>query len=741
MEQNEQKKMLQELEGSDREIGRKMGWLVSTVAIGLAFFHLYVAGFGLPGIGSRTFLVVHLILGIILAFLIFPIKKGLNQKTIPWYDLLLAAASLAMGIYLINRQTAEAIMSARPTAADLIIGAIFVVIVIEATRRVVGLPLVIIAGVFIGYFFLGEFMPGDFYHNRGDFSRFVYEIVYRSNGIFGTPIYASAQFVFIFILFGAILESTGAGKMFIDLAIRGFGKFKGGPAKASVVASGMMGSISGSSTANAVTTGTFTIPLMKKVGFPPHVAGGIEVAASSSGQFLPPVMGAAAFIMVEFTGIPYYEIIKSAFIPALLAYVGILFMVHFEASKHGISGMEKSEMKSARKLIMTQGYMLVPILILLYYLVIERSSVNASAFYSIIAMIVIALFTYRFKERLGRTILYAAILLAATFAMQYLIGYLNQGLVALNDVFGSRVFNSQTIRWRDSIFTMVLGGIIVALLFGLFQRSMKQDKVKSEYGFKELMEGFDTASRNALSIIVACATAGILIGVITTSGLSTKFTRIVIEFSDTIEGWLPNFMITDNTQLYIALVLTVFACLLLGLGLPTTATYVVLAAVIAPVLTDLGLPVIVAHLFVLYYGVLADDTPPINLPAYATAGIANAGPIRTGVQGFKYDSAALLLPFMFAINPTILLITDATALEMTWAVITAAIGMATFASFIQNYMFTPYSIIERIAAVATALLFIQSDFVTDGIAIGLFVLLVLFQLYKRRKNKRAPQTA
>lgn len=741
VEDRDQKKLIQELEGSDRDLGRKTAMMVSAIGVALAMFHLYVAGFGLPGIGSRTFLVIHLMLGMVLVFLIFPIKKGLNQRTIPWYDLLLAIISFGMGVYLIQRQDAQEIMSARPTEIDLLIGTLFILFVIEATRRVVGLPLVIIAVIFMGYFFLGEFMPGDFYHNRGDFSRFVYEIVYRSNGIFGTPIYASAQFVFIFILFGAILESTGAGKMFIDLAIRGFGKFKGGPAKASVVASGMMGSISGSSTANAVTTGTFTIPLMKKVGFPPHVAGGVEVAASSSGQFLPPVMGAAAFIMVEFTGIPYYEIIKSAFIPALLAYVGILFMVHFEASKHGISGMEKSEMKSARKLIMTQGYMLVPILILLYYLVIERASVNASAFYSILAMIVIALFTYRFKERLGRAILYAAILLAATFAMQYLIGYLNQGLVALNDVFGTRVFNNQTIRWRDSIFTMVLGGIIVALLFGLFQRSMKQEKVKSEYGFKELMEGFDTASRNALSIIVACATAGILIGVITTSGLSTKFTRIVIEFSDTIEGWLPNFMITDNTQIYIALVLTVFACLLLGLGLPTTATYVVLAAVIAPVLTDLGLPVIVAHLFVLYYGVLADDTPPINLPAYATAGIANAGPIRTGVQGFKYDSAALLLPFMFAINPTILLITDATALEMTWAVITATIGMATFASFIQNYMFTPYNIIERVAAVATALFFIQSDFVTDGIAIGLFVLLVLFQLYKRRKNKRATQTA
>ncbi|MCG1010320.1 TRAP transporter fused permease subunit [Salinicoccus sp. ID82-1] len=740
MEDRDQKRMIQELEGSDRTLGRKMGFMVSIVAIGLAMFHLYVAGFGLPGIGSRTFLVIHLILGVVLVFLIFPIRKGMNQKTIPWYDLLLAVVSFGMGVYLIRRQTAEAILSARPTEIDLIIGALFVVIVIEATRRVVGWPLVIIAGVFISYFFLGEFMPGEFYHNRGDFSRFIYEIVYRSNGIFGTPIYASAQFVFIFILFGAILESTGAGKMFIDLAIRGFGKFKGGPAKASVVASGMMGSISGSSTANAVTTGTFTIPLMKKVGFPPHVAGGVEVAASSSGQFLPPVMGAAAFIMVEFTGIPYYEIIKSAFIPALLAYVGILFMVHFEASRRNISGMDPSEMSSARKLLLRQGYMLVPILILLYYLVIERASVNASAFYTIIAMIVIALFTYRFKERLGRTILYAAILLAVTFSMQYLVGYVNQGLEGLNAAFGTRVFNTETIRWRESIFTMVLGGVVVALLFGLFQRSMKQDKVKSEYGAKELFEGFDTASRNALSIIVACATAGILIGVITTSGLSTKFTRIVIEFSDTVEGWLPNFMITDNTQVYIALVLTVFACLLLGLGLPTTATYVVLAAVIAPVLTDLGLPVIVAHLFVLYYGVLADDTPPINLPAYATAGIANAGPIRTGVQGFKYDSAALLLPFMFAINPTILLITDATALEMTWAVITAAIGMATFASFIQNYMLTNYNIIERVAAVATALLFIQSDLLTDAIAVGLFILIVLFQLYKRRKEKRMLKT-
>ncbi|WP_411843356.1 TRAP transporter permease [Salinicoccus sp. HZC-1] len=739
MDEKEKQRMIQELEGSDRHLGKKLALMVSVVAISLSLFHLYVAGFGLPGIGSKTFLIIHLTFGIVLVFLIFPIKKGLKQYTIPWYDFMLSLVSLGVGIYLIQRQDAEAIMSARPTEIDLIIGALFIVLVIEATRRVVGLPLVIIATIFIAYFFAGQFMPGDFYHTRGDFSRFVYEITYRSNGIFGTPIYASAQFVFIFILFGAILESTGAGKMFIDLAIRGFGKYKGGPAKASVVASGMMGSISGSSTANAVTTGTFTIPLMKKVGFPPHVAGGVEVAASSSGQFLPPVMGAAAFIMVEFTGIPYFEIIKSAFIPAILAYVGILFMVHFEASKKNISGIDKSEMASGRDLLLRQGYLIVPILILLYFLVVERSSVNASAFYSIIAMIIIAFFTYRFKASMARTLLFAAILLGVTFFMQYLLGFVNQGLVSLNDVFGTRVFSAETIRWRDPIFTMVLGGIIVSLIFALFQKTLKRDTTPEKYGFKQLFKGFDNAARNALSIIVACATAGILIGVITTSGLSTKFTRIVIDFSDTIESWLPNFMVGDNTQLYIALVLTVFACLFLGMGLPTTATYVVLAAVIAPVLTNMGLPVIVAHLFVLYYGVLADDTPPINLPAYATAGIANAGPIRTGVQGFKYDSAALLLPFMFAINPTILLITDASALEMTWAIITAAIGMATFASFIQNYMFAKYSIIERIAAAVTALLFIQSDLFTDSIAFGLFILLVVFQLYKKRKQ--TPQTA
>ena len=741
LDPKKQQELINELEGSDRDVRGFWAIVTISVAVFLSLYHFYIAGFGLPGIGSRTFLIFHLTLGLVLVFLIFPIKKGLGQKTIPWYDVLLAIISFVVGMYIIQNQDSSSIMSGRPTDIDLAFGLALIILVLEATRRVVGKPLVIIALIFIAYFFLGEYMPGQFFHNRGDFERFIYEISYRNNGIFGTPIYASAQFVFIFILFGAILESTGAGRMFIDLAIRAFGRFKGGPAKASVLASGMMGSISGSSTANAVTTGTFTIPLMKKVGFKPHVAGGVEVAASSSGQILPPVMGAAAFIMVEFTGIPYYEIITSAFIPAVLAYVGILFMVHFEASKNGIQGIPKSELPKGRQLLVRQGYLIFPILVLLYYLVVERVSVNNSAFYSIVVLLAMAFFAHRFKASLGRSLLYAAGLIAVVYGFQFIVGFINDGLFRLNDLFNIGFFSSETIRWKPEVTMLVLVGLIVALVFAVMQRKTDVNTDQVKYGWRNVVEGFELASRNALSIIVACATAGILIGVITTSGLSTKFTRIVVGFADTLTNMLPTFMVTDNTQLYFTLILTVFACLLLGLGLPTTATYVVLAAIVAPILTDMGVHILIAHLFVLYYGVLADDTPPINLPAYATAGIANAGPVRTGVQGFKFDSAALLLPFVFTLNPTILLLKDAGWMEVILAIFTAAVGMIAFASFIQNWLIIKYKWYERILALISALLFIQNNWVTDVVGVVLLGLLVAFQLVKRKHYQQEAKTA
>lgn len=721
MENREMKNLL-ELEGSDRHLRRGWAELVFTVCVVMSIIHLYIAGFGFPpGFGSRQFLVLHLTLGLALVYLIFPVKKGLGQTKVPWYDLILVLLTVYVGYHIIVNQTAQHILTRKPTDLDLIISALLIVLVLEATRRVVGLPLVIIAGVFIIYFFAGEWMPGQFYHTRGNLTRFLYEMGYTSTGIFGTPIYASARYVFIFILFGAILESTGAGKMFIDLALRAFGRYRGGPAKAAVMASGMLGSISGSSTANAVTTGTFTIPLMKRVGFKPHVAGGIEVAASSSGQFLPPIMGAAAFIMVEMTNIPYTEIIKSALIPAILCYVAILFMVHFEAAKNNISGMAKSELVSARKLLVQQGYLIVPVVVLIYFLAFQGRSVFFSAFFAIILLLVLAFFSHKFKERIGRSLAYAGILFVVAYGIEILLRNMDQNF----------------IRWHKEIAIMIVLGIVLALVFALMQKRFKIDAAPVRFGGKELLAGFELAAKNALAIIVACATAGILIGVLQLSGLSTKFVRIVTGFSADLTNMLPTFMVTDNTQLYFALILTMFACLLLGLGLPTTATYIILAAIVAPVLVTLGLPILVAHLFVLYYGVLADDTPPINLPAYATAGIAKAGPIRTGVQGFKYDSGALLLPFAFALNPSILLITDDTWAAIIVHILTALIGIIAFASFIQNWLFSHYTKLERIVALISALFLIHFHWVTNLVGAILLAILFTVQYLRSRREKAA----
>ncbi|MED4018291.1 TRAP transporter permease [Sutcliffiella cohnii] len=721
-EQPEIQKAL-ELEASDRHLSGLWAKLVLVICLVMSAYHFYTAGFGLQ-VGTRTHLIFHLTIGLTLVFLMYPVKKGLNQKSVPWYDLLIAIAAIFVGTYIIQNQFSNSILSARPSDMDVWVGVALVVLVLEATRRVVGWPLVIIASAFIGYYFLGAHMPGAFRHMRADFDRFFYEMGYTTAGIFGTPISVSATYVFIFILFGAILEATGAGKMFIDLALRAFGKYKGGPAKAAVVASGMLGSISGSSTANAVTTGTFTIPLMKRVGFKPHVAGGIEVAASSSGQFLPPIMGAAAFLMIEYTNIPYAEIIKSAFIPAILSYVAILLMVHFEASRNNISGLKKSELVSARKTFLQQGYLMFPIGVLLYFL-IGGSTVPASAFFSIIVILALAFFAHRFKERVGRSLIFAAILVGFAFSLKYVIEWVNQ-------------FLSRDMLWRSEIPVLIVMSIVLALLFAVGQKKLKIEAAPVRFGMKELIGGFELAARNSLAVVVACATAGILIGVVNLTGLSLKLSNMIISFSANAANMLPSFLVFENTQLYIALILTVFACLILGLGLPTTATYVILAAMIAPALVQLGLPVLAAHLFVLYYGVLADDTPPINLPAYATAGIARAEPIRTGIQGFKFDSGALLLPFAFATNPTILLLNpDATWIDVSINIFTAFIGICAFASFIQRWLIVQYYSYERLLALLAAFVLIHGHWVTDLIGLGTFSFLLITQYIRSKKQKNA----
>lgn len=696
-----------ELAGSDRKV---FGWaalLIFVISIILSFYHLYTAGFGFfPEVGTRSHMFIHLTLGLTLVFLIFPIKKGMGQQSIPWYDLLCAALAVIIGFYLHINQDSPTILRGRLSTLDLVVGTALLVLIIEATRRVVGKPLVIIAGFFIFYFFMGDFFPGAFRHTRAGFDNFVYEMIYTTSGIFGTPLSVSATYVFIFILFGAILEATGAGKMFIDLALRAFGRYKGGPAKAAVVSSGMLGSISGSSVANAVTTGTFTIPLMKKVGFKPQVSGGIEVASSSSGQLLPPIMGAAAFLMIEYTPYSYGEIIVSAAIPAVLSYLAILFMVHLEASKNNISGLPKEMLVSARKTMIQQGYLIIPVITLVYFLV-QGSTVPNAAFFAIVALLTLAVFTHRIKENTGAGILVAAIVCGATFGL------------------------AQLLEWRPEIAIMVMLGTFISLLVVFMQKQFRIDSAPVRFGWRELARGFELASRNALTVIVACATAGILIGVINLTGLSSQIPVIIVNAAG------------DN--IYFALIFTMFACLILGLGLPTTATYVVLAAMVAPALIQMGIPIMAAHLFVLYYGILADDTPPINLPAYAVSGIANSEPISTGIQGFKFDSGALLLPFVFATNTVILLLPEAEGMHSWWFIAlnigTALAGIIAFVIFIQNFLFSRLNWYERIWVLATAFVLIYTTTLTDIVGVGMLALLIVFQWFRSGRGGMSSASA
>ncbi|WP_231686990.1 TRAP transporter permease [Bacillus sp. JCM 19034] len=702
-------KQVNELAGSDRSVRGWMALLILVIAVVMSVYHLYTAGFGLmPGVGTRSHMIIHLTLGLALVFLIFPIKKGLNQKKIASYDFVIAGIAVFVGYYLYANQTSPSILSGRMTIIDLLVGIMLLLLVLEATRRVVGKPLVIIAAIFITYFFIGGFLSPPFRHTRADFQQFIYEMGYTTSGIFSTPLSVSATYVFIFILFGAILEATGAGKMFIDLALRAFGKYKGGPAKAAVVSSGMLGSISGSSVANAVTTGTFTIPLMKKVGFKPQVAGGIEVAASSSGQLLPPIMGAAAFLMIEYTPYSYAEIIKSAAIPAILSYIAILFMVHLEASKNNITGLPKEALVSGRKTLIQHGYLILPVIVLVYFL-IQGNTVPNAAFFAIVLLLVLASFTHRLREQFGAGMLVAGIVALIAFALHFFFS------------------------WRLEIAVMVAIGLAVALLVVLMQRFFKVQSAPIRFGVRELISGLEVAARNSLTVVVACATAGILIGVINLTGLSAKLPTIIVNFA--------------GEHLIFALIFTLIACLILGLGLPTTATYVILAAMVAPALVQLGVPIMAAHLFVLYYGILADDTPPINLPAYAVSGIAKSEPIRTGVQGFKFDSGALLLPFVFVMNTAILLLPEEAGmyswLEISQHIITAIVGIMAFVMFIQNYLFVRLLLIERLLAFVTALVLIHGSIWTDLIGIVLFAVLIIGQIIRKRSsgNKQvSPQT-
>jgi len=622
----EAQKMVEESEVGSRQPEGWQAWVIPGIAAAWSIFQLLLPKvLLLEAVYIRS---IHLAFAITLVFLSYPVfkKKKLTgffsfltrRRRISWFDFLIALAGAACALYLAIFYEELSARQGMPTTTDIVVGISLIVLLLEAARRALGPALTIVSGFFIFYSFFGPYMPDVIAFKGVSFSRFMSQETISTEGIYGIPLDVSATIVFLFVLLGSMLEKAGGGEYFVRLAYSMLGSFRGGPAKAAVFASGMTGLISGSSIANVVTTGTFTIPLMKSVGYPATKAAAVEVAASTNGQLMPPIMGAAAFIIAEYCNVPYIEVVKAAFVPAVISYIALIYITHLEAGKLGLRGVPRAELPPFFSTFFEGIHFLIPLAVLVYQLMWLRHSPQLAAFNSIWVLVIL--------------IIVRGLWLGRKEGKGYLWGLKVAGVTI----------------WES----LVAGG------------------------------------RNMMGIGVAVAAAGIIVGVVT-MGLGGLITEVV----DVISGG----------NLYLLLIITAIACLLLGMGLPTTANYIVMASLTAKVIVELapdaGLEVhlLQAHLFVFFFGILADDTPPVGLAAYAASAIAKSPPIPTGVQGFMYDIRTAILPFMFIFNERLLLIgVDSWGLA-AWIFFTGVLAMFAFACATQGFFIAKNHWWENIA--------------------------------------------
>ncbi len=617
--------------------------VVAAIAIIWSLFQLWYASpfpfifnFGMfKGLPARA---IHLGFALTLAFLIYPFVKG---KKISLFDILISfvGAFSCFYIYFFYDQLVDrggvllsiSIGNNFNLPIELIIGSLGILILLEATRRAIGLPLVIIAICFLLFSYFGRYAPEIISHGGLSLNRLVGFQWLDQEAIFGIPIGVSVDFIFLFVLFGALLETAGGGKYFLDLAFAMVGKMRGGPAKAAILGSGMTGLISGSSIANTVTTGTFTIPIMKKTGFSKEKAGAIEVSSSVNGQIMPPVMGAAAFVMASFIGVTYFEVVKHAFLPAIISYIALFYISHLEALKLNLKGMEDADVPNLKKTFLSGLHFLIPIFVLIYMLVYLRFTASYSIFYATVSL------------------------------------------------------------------------ILVNLVYLLIKNSFSKDAFK--IWFNQTIVGFEKGALNMVGVGIAIATAGIIVGAVGSTGLSTNLI-IVIES-----------IAKDNVT--ILLFLTIILCLLLGMGLPTTANYVVVASLMATVLVDVGnasgfiFPLIAVHLFVFYFGLMADVTPPVGLASYAAAAISGGDPLKTGLQAFWYSLRTGILPIVFLFNHELLLI----GIENIWhalvVIITSLVGILVFTSATQGWFINKLKWYEIIVFLIISISLLSPEFVLN----------------------------
>lgn len=616
-------------------------YLIIVISVAFCLFQLYSILSG--KITAQVVRATHLAFVMALAYLLFPMKKDMPKDKLPWYDVIIAIVGACSWLYISINFDSLVRRAGIYNTTDIIIGIVGILILFEACRRIVGTPILIISLVFIVYALFGAYAPGFLNHRGYSIQRLVSHLYYNTEGIMGTPIGASATFIFLFIFFGALLDKTGIGQFFIDICNAIAGSYDGGPAKVAVLTSAMFGTVSGSSVSNTVGTGSFTIPMMKSLGYRPEFAGAVEASASTVGQLMPPIMGAASFLMAESLGIPYKEVAKAAIIPAILYFTGIFIMVHLEAKKTGLKGLSRDSLPKIGELLMKKGYLVIPLATIIYFFV------------------------------LGKTAIYAG-----------LMGIIAAGLVAI----------------INSIVDIIL-------------------KRERSFTFNDLIDVFVNGARNIISVAVACAMAGIIIGVITLTGLGLKIGAGLISISGGISILL--------------LMLTMISSIILGMGVPTTANYLITSTIAAGAIIGLGFEPLAAHMFVFYFGIIADVTPPVALAAMAGAAIAKSDPLKTGFEATRLSIGAFIIPYMFIFNPQILMI-NTTFVEVIPILITSLIGMFGVSAGLDGYVFRKCNFIERILFIAAGLLSIYPEFYTDIIGIGLIAALIILQIITRKKK-------
>lgn len=612
------------------------GWpkkIIAAIAITFSVFQLYTAIFGV--LDAQLQRAIHLGFGLALAYLLYPFRRAWTRDHyFHPIDIVFAVLGAATPAYLVIQYRELITRAGTVSPVDTVVGGLGILLVIEATRRVVGLPMVTVVLVFIAYAFLGPYMPGVLAHRGLTPEQLIGHLYFTTEGIFGIPLGVSSTFIFLFILFGAYLESTGLGKFFIDLANAVAGWASGGPAKVAVLSSGLMGTVSGSSVANVVGTGSLTIPMMKKLGYNANFAGAVEAAASTGGQLMPPVMGAAAFLMAEFVGVPYIDVVKAAAIPALLYFTGVWLGVHFEAKRKKLKGIPRAELPNPLTLLKERGHLAIPLVVIVYLLVAGYTPMRAA-------------------------------------------------LVA----------------------------IFLSIFCAMLRKSTRMKPI-------EIVYGLERGAKGVLGVLVACASAGIIIGVVTKTGVGLRLASGLIDLA--------------GGMLLPAMFFTMITAIVLGMGVPTTANYVITSTIAAPALEQMGVPVLAAHMFVFYFGIIADVTPPVALAAYAGAGISGGNALKTGVHASKLAIAAFIIPYVFVLSPVLLMV-DATPLALVSVTLSALLGMIAISSALCGFLADHCRPYERILLIIAGLLMIKPGGITDLVGLVLFVVILVMQ-YRRAKE-------